>query len=241
MEENISVEMQEVAEPAVEEIPSETGAEVQEVAEPESEGTGKTDADSAFAAMRRENEALKKQLEEQNSAYADLQAEHEARSSMFEDADLDEIELIAEATGASVEDVEARIEAQRELSEKDRRIEHLEKEKQELMGEFAKQQYLREVQAIDPTVKSLEELGDTFMECMQAKKADGSYAMSVETAYKVAKADEIMNKVTPPREIGKVKDEPPEKAYFTEAEVDAMTPEEQRANADKIKKSFQYW
>lgn len=225
-------EVQEVAEPAT------TGVEVQEVAEPagtsqETANGGKTETDAEHLRAREEAEQRAADAERE---LAELKAANEARAAALqrmggENAD---INALAESLGADPEDILATLSAEQESAKKDIEIKRLQEEVNSAKAEKAMQGALLEVQAIDPGVKSLYELGDAFIEYIGA-------GLSVENAYYAVKAKEHDTKVVPPKEIGRVNNEPQKKDFFTEAEVDAMSEEQQRANYETIMASMPKW
>lgn len=240
--ESTSAEMQEVAEPAETEEVTETGAEDQEVAAPESEEHQKTDADSAFAEMRRAKEAAEKEAEDARAELAEIQAKQEARENTFsrlagrdEDA---EILALAELTGMSEDEIRAEMEAAAESAQKDLRIQQLEEQINSSEAERLMQADLKRIQAIDPSVNSLEELGEEYYRYMSSFDADGNPVMTPEDAYWAVKAKERANRAIPPKEVGKVATGTAEKRGFTEAEIDRMSPEQLRANWKEIYNSW---
>lgn len=235
----------EIAEPAAE--TTETGAEepglAEQVSEPEGEQPeGKTDADSRFAEMRRQLEAAEQEKAEVEAKLAEMEAKAEAREAAMEEMDVDEIDAIADQAGTTREEVIAAIEreeaaaaAAREAQEKDQRISDLEAELQEVYVAKAMEEDLTEIQKLDPTIKSLDDLGVDFADYIRA-------GLSAEQAYYAIKGREIATKPKPPTAPGKISDTaPPEKDYFTEEEVEAMTSEEKTANAEKIMASLPHW
>lgn len=240
MEINESVEMQEVADPAVE-----TGVEGREVTEPEStadevqteESTGKSEADAAFARMRRENERYMSELEAARAELSELreeQAQAEARNDAISRLTGDEngqIAALAEVTGMSEEEIIAEMEAAEESAQKELKIQQLEERLNSVEAERLMQEDLAALRKIDPSIGSLSDLGDDFVEYMQA-------GLSPESAYWAVKAKEQANHATPPKEMGKVSTGSAEKDYFTEAEIDAMTPGQREKNWKKI---FNSW
>lgn len=229
--ESTSVETSEVAEPT-EEV---TGVEEQETAEPVSEETveeepKKTEEDAAWARMRREAEQAKADAEAARKELDMLRAQNEARQSTYSrltGSDNGEIAAIAEATGMSEDEVIAEMEAAQESAQKDLRIAELEERITSIEAERLMQEDLQILRKIDPTLKSLEDLGEGYVEYV----ANG---LSPERAYWAIKAEEQAKKATPPVEVGKVATGTVEKDYFTEAEIDAMSPEQQRKNYKKI-------
>lgn len=238
-----SAEMTEVADPSVVEE-TETGAEEQEVAAPESEQEHqKTDADARFAEMRRTNEAISRELEDARAELAELQAQQEARDSAYSrltgrDED-GEIAALAELTGMSEDEIRADIEAAEEAAQKDLRIAQLERQVTDIEVERLMQADLIAIQRIDPTIKSLDELGPEYGRYLSATDADGRPLMSPEDAYWAIKSKEQANHATPPKPVGTVKSGTTEKEFFTEAEIDAMSPEELRRNSKKIFASWE--
>lgn len=232
--ENTGAEVQEVAEPATESV------ETQEVAEPATEPdeqTGKTSADAAFAAQRREIEAANQRAADAERKLAEMEAASNARSAALkkltgrEDAD---ISALADSIGVSAEDIMATMAAERESAQKDVLIAQLQDEITSITVDATMQRDLATIQQIDPNIKDLNDLGEPFVNYIRA-------GLTAEDAYYAVKAREINTRATPPEVIGKVDSKPPEKDYFTEAEVDAMTPSQQRANADRILASMGKW
>lgn len=238
--EDISAEMEQVAD-APEEA-QETGVEESEVAEQtpneaEGEPTGKTDADSAFAEMRRAKESAEEESAELRRQIAQMQAEQEARADTFKrltGEENAEINALAESMGLDPEDVLATIESEQESAKKDLRIEELESELTSIKASAEMAKDLQEIQKIDPNVKDLNDLGEHFVNYINA-------GLNATDAYYAVRSREEKEKLTPPKPIGKVNNEPVEKDFFSEAEVNAMTSEEKYANADKIMKSLAKW
>lgn len=239
-----SEETQEVAEPAPE--ATEQGVEEPEVAEQASEEPdekpGKTEADAAFAEMRRRAEEAERQKAEVEAKLADLEAKATARAAAMANMDVDEVEAIAEQAGISKEDVintikeaEAAAAAAKDVEEKEARIKELEAELQEVYVASAMKEDLTTIQSIDSSVKSLEDLGEDFAAYVAA-------GLSAEQAYYAIKGKEIATKPTPPEAPGKISDTAPApKDYFTEEEVNAMTSDEKSKNWEKIMASLPHW
>ena len=232
--ESTSVETSEVAEPT-EEV---TGVEEQETAEPVSEETvepeGKTEEDAAWARMRRESEQAKRDLEAAQQELAELKAKTEARESAYSRLtgnDNGEIAAIAEATGMSEDEVIAEIEAAQESAQKDLRIQQLEEQVDSIEAERLMQADLEKIRKVDPSLKSLEDLGEGYIEYVSA-------GLDPVKAYWAIKAEEQANQVTPPKEIGRVETSAAEKDYYTDAEIDAMSSEELTKNWKKVMASW---
>jgi hypothetical protein len=234
--ESTSVETSEVAEPT-EEV---TGVEEQETAEPvsektvEPEETGKTEEDAAWARMRREAEQARKEAEAAQRELAELKARNEARESAYSRLtgnDNGEIAAIAEATGMSEDEVIAEIEAAQESAQKDLLIEQLQDRVTSIEAEKLMQEDLEKIRKVDPSLKSLEDLGEGYIEYISA-------GLDPVKAYWAIKAEERANEVTPPKEIGRVETSTAEKDYYTDAEIDAMSSEELTKNWKKVMASW---
>ena len=234
-EEVTSVETSEVAEPAEEVV----GVEEQETAEPASEETveeepKKTEEDAAWARMRRESEQARKELEAAQKELAELKAKNEAREATYSRLtgnDNGDIAAIAEATGMSEDEVLAEIEAAQESAQKDLLIEQLQEQVTSIEAERLMQADLEKIRKVDPSLKSLEDLGEGYIEYVSA-------GLDPVKAYWAIKAEERANEATPPKEIGRVETSPAEKDYFTDAEIDAMSSEELSKNWKKIMASW---
>ena len=266
MEENESVEIQEVAEPVEDVV--ETSEQNQEVAAPETQSSAENteivaenknesrdyERDAAFANMRRSMEQAQKEREETQRQLEAMKAEKERLTNSFGlfgfKGNVDEIEDQAKAhyTGKTVEEVRnERLQAQKVFEEQQRREqENLAKDNQ--IRDLQKQlnarildDDLKKIQAIDPNVKSLEELGKRFFGMM----ASGDW--TPEQAYYAIKSAENANKKTPPPEIGKVNaTQKADKTYYTQDEVDAMIAANDKALdnpsvLEKIRKSMTKW
>jgi hypothetical protein len=232
-EELLGEEEQEVADPVLDE-----GEEEQEVADPVSEEEHvKDERDSAFAEQRRAMQEALKRAEEAEARLADLNAEREARADVLrrlsgsEDAD---IEALAESLGIEAGDITETLKAEQEKLTLKAENEKLRQQYASVMADKEMQSDLIALQKIDPNIKDLSELGADFSAYISA-------GLSATQAYYAIKGKELNEKATPPAEIGKFKSSPTEKEFFTEKEVDAMTPEQQKANATKILASMAKW
>lgn len=240
--ENIGAEEFEVAAQTENE---ETGVEEQETAEPVSEqeteeevsDDGKTSADAAFAEMRRAKEAAEKELEDlraEQAKQAALQAaEDEAIAEM---SGYDDVAyLIAEASGKSIEEVNAEIEAERERAELRQENETLRERLSEVTADKLMADDLAEIQRFDPNVKDLSDLGESY------EKFRLDAGLSAQQAYFALKAEKEATQIKPAKPIGQVNPAPVEKDYFTESEVNAMTSAEKSENWEKIMASLPRW
>ena len=233
--ENLSVETQEVAEPVTESV------ETQEVAEPVAEETvtsGRTEVDAAFAEQRRARQEAERRAAEAERRIAEMEAASKARSEAIMRLTGDEnaeVNALAESMGLDPSDVMATLNASQESAKKDLEIQMLREQLDSVRVDNEIQKDLAELQKIDPSIKSLNDLGETFPEFIKA-------GLTAEQAYYAIKGKEIANRVVPAKEIGKLQDsKPPEKDFFTEAEVAAMTPQEKYDNAEKIMASLPRW
>lgn len=226
MDENIneSAEIQEVAEPETDGLES---AETQEVAEPdttedsaevadegyheEEPSDGRTEMDSAFAEMRRNNQRLEREA----------QMMREALSRYFEGDTAEELSINANAYAEERDPDEYRAEW-----EKQQEFERLQQENKSLQDAMLEmeidrrmQEGLREVQEINPSVQSLDELGESFINMIAA-------GLTTKEAYFASLAMEGKEKVQAPDAIGRVADNRAERDYFTSEEIDNLTDEE---------------
>lgn len=239
--ENTSAEMAEVAE-----LPEETGVEEPEVAEPESEPEEvpeetpepedhKTSADASFAEMRRQMQEAQREASEARAELEMLQAQNEARDEAFTRLTGDEdgaVRALAEVTGMSEDEVRAEMKAAQESAEKDLRIQQLEEQVNAIDAERLMQADLEELRQIDPSLKSLEDLGEDYVNYVVA-------GLSPQEAYWAIQAKKGAYKATPPKEVGKVATGTADKDYFADAEIDAMSSEQLTKNWKKIMASWE--
>lgn len=213
------VEAQEVADPVEE---TETGVEDEEVAEPQD---NRTEQDAAFAEMRRQNEELTRRAEQYEAALAN-----------FFDGEGDELIVQARALGEekSEEQIRAEIEAEMRVRELEAQNEALQDANVEFEIERRMAEDLHTLQSIDPSIKSIEEMDETFFNCIGA-------GLSATDAYYAMKAKEQAQKIVPPTSIGKVNATSEPKDYYTRDEVEAMSKAEIKANYDTIRKSMTKW
>jgi hypothetical protein len=261
MEEILSEEIQEVAEPVEEVV--ETSEQTQEVAEPETQVEVPAEEkkveerdyerDAAFANMRRSMEQAQKEKEETQKLFEAMKADKERLAKAFGmygfNGDVDEIEDQAKAhySGKTVEEVRnERLQAQKVFEEQQRREqENLAKDNQ--IKDLQRQLYarildddLKKVQSIDPSIKSLDDLGADFAKMRMS-------GVSTDVAYHAVKSSLEANKKTPPPEMGKVNaTQKADKTYYTQDEVDAMIASNDKALdnpgvLEKIRKSMTKW
>ena len=226
MDENIneSAEIQEVAEPETESLES---AETQEVAEPDTADNStevaedtqaheRTEADARFAEMRRQNQQLEREAKMMR----------EALSRYFEGETAEELSINANAYAEERDPNEYRQEWEKQ-QDYERALEENEKLRDQMLEmEIDKRMHeaLRTIQQIDPNVKSLDELGESFIHMIAAGLTD-------KEAYYATLAMKSKEKVFAPDPIGKVSDNRVERDYYTSEELDA--------NWDKVMRSMQ--
>ena len=234
MDENINIEsaeIQEVAEPEMDEALE--SAETQEVADPDeaeySEDTQevetheRTEADARFAEMRRQNQQLER----------DAQMMREALSRYFEGETAEELSINANAYAEERDPDEYRQEWEREQDYERaiRENEELRDRMLEMEIDKRMEEGLREVREIDPNVKSLDELGESFIHMIAA-------GLTTKEAYYATLAMKNNEKVYAPDPIGRVSDNRVERDYYTSEELDNLTDEELDANWDKVMRSM---
>ena len=221
---NESAEIQEVAEPETEALESEETQEVAETApetETPTEATEqpthqRTEQDAAFAEMRRQNQQMMAAL-----------------SRYFEGDSVEDLVINANAYAEQRDPEDYRQDYERDREFEDLKARNAELEERLIDAEVNRlmREGLREVQAIDPNVKSLDDLGDTFTNLI----ANG---IPTKQAYYAAKAMELNEKVLAPTAIGRVSDTKAERDYYTSEELDNLTDEEMDANWDKVMRSM---
>ena len=213
---NESADIQDVADPEDEALESE---EMQDVADPDysedsDEGTddGRTAQDAAFAEMRRTNQALERANRQMR----------EALSRYFEGETDEELSINALAYAEQRDPDEYREEYERYEEYERMQAENEDLKEQLLSAQVDKmmREDLASIREINPDVKSLDELGESFIKM----RLDGG--LSVKEAYYACKAMELKEKVLAPDVIGKVSDTKAERDYYTSEEIDNLTDEE---------------
>lgn len=224
-----SVEMTEVAEPL-----NETGVEEPEVADPVSQESEKTDSDAAFARMRRESQQYQQDLLAARQELEQLRAENEARNEAFNrltGSEDGEIAALAEVTGMSEDEIRAEMEAAQESAQKDLKIDQLEQRLQDIEVRNMMQSDLTKIQSVDPSVQSLDDLGQGFVDYIAA-------GLDPVKAYWAIKAEEGANHREPPKAMGEVATGTADKDYYTDAEIEAMSSDQLTKNWKKIMASW---
>jgi hypothetical protein len=156
-----------------------------------------------------------------------------ALSRYFEGESVEDLVINANAYAEQRDPEDYRQDYERDREYEDLKLRNKELEEQLLDAEVDRlmREGLREVQAIDPNVKSLDDLGDTFTNLI----ANG---IPTKQAYYAAKAMELNEKVLAPTAIGRVSDTKAERDYYTSEELDNLTDEEMDANWDKVMRSM---
>lgn len=219
----------EVAEPT-----SEEGAEELEVAEPtEPVEPQRSEADAAFAELRRRAEEAEKARRETEMLNEQMR---EALGLYFDGETPEDLAIAARANayGVDPEIERARAEAERRSIELETQNRTLEEQLMQIKVEKAMAEGLRELQQIDPNIKSLDGLDDAFYKYISA-------GLSTTDAYWAAKAKEMHETKNAPKAIGTVEAAPSSSGYFSKEEVDNMTDAEIEANLEAIKKSMSKW
>ena len=230
-------EVQEVADPAVQDAEPTEVEETQDSIPPEpeaehesSKAEGNSDsADRAFADMRRqlqeleeENKKLSKQVERQDSALG-----------LYVDGEDKTAAAIAQATGLSLEEVKSTIAEQDELEELRARAEKSETELEDLRIEQKMASDLEELKKIDQSIE-FEDLPDNFFDLIGA-------GVDATTAYYASKEANKVTQAEPMQAPGEVATGGETKTYYTKEEVEKMTPEQIKANMKVIDASMKHW
>lgn len=221
-------ETQETAEPA--ELADEQAepADEQEEEYEEDIPQGKRSRDSAFAEMRRAREEAERRNDELNARLEELErAQREA-----------ELRQYGESIGLTEDEIEDVIADARAEEEKELERRSLEEENERLNEELINIQIdrqmakdLADIQAIDPSVKSLDELGEDFFQFIGGGM-DGIHA------YYAMKAMKEANSIKPAPKIGRANQASVPRDYYTSEELDALSQEEILANWDKVQRSM---
>jgi hypothetical protein len=231
---NESVETQEVADLDTD-VENES-EETQEVAEPETEVVDnsqeetRTKQDAAFAEQRRRIQELERANEEARAENEQMLA---ALQRFFDGDNATDLSINANAYAEQRDPEEYRAEYEQKAE-----LERLKADNQSLLEQINSikveqlmRDGLKEIQAIDPNVKSLEELGETFAHFIGA-------GLTSKEAYYATIARDAKEKVQPPDAIGRVNDTKIERDYYTSEELDNLSSDEMDANWDKVMRSM---
>ena len=214
-----SAEMQEVAEPAdVESAEMQEAADPANAEQPVTQEQTRTSSDAAFADMRRQNQSYAQEIERQNRIIGQLQ---DALGLYFEGNDPEELALAARAYAEErpIEDVREDYKAEQELADLRANNKLLQDQLMDLQVDTLMRDALLELQSIDPSIESLESLGQDFADYIAA-------GLNTKQAYYATKALHSNEKVYAPKSIGRVQSPSLERDYFTSEEIDSLTDEE---------------
>lgn len=255
MDEFVSVENQEVAEPETQSVENQEVADLEptdnegETAEHEDvqedfnqdnnteEGR---ENNSVIAEMRRQQEAeraeLQAQLEQERAEKEALQQRqtlyNTAKEMGLSDEEFEELWEEQEAENAILREKEE-ADARAEQAERDR--EQIENELLDLKAQAVVDEDVRYFQEKNPKIKSVDDLPKDYFSLM----ATGQ--MSRDEAYQTALNRQKKSERVPPDEIGQVGSPDTPKDYFTRDEVERMSQEEVSKNLDIINKSQPKW
>lgn len=231
---NESVETQEVAD--LDTDVANESEETQEVAEPETEVVDnsqeetRTKQDAAFAEQRRRIQELERANEEARAENEQMLA---ALQRFFDGDNATDLSINANAYAEQRDPEEYRAEYEQKAE-----LERLKADNQSLLEQINSikveqlmRDGLKEIQAIDPNVKSLEELGETFAHFIGA-------GLTSKEAYYATIARDAKEKVQPPDAIGRINDTKIERDYYTSEELDNLSSDEMDANWDKVMRSM---
>ena len=215
---NESEETQEVAEPETEEVVDNSQEET------------RTKQDAAFAEQRRRIQELERANEEARAENEQMLA---ALQRFFDGDNATDLSINANAYAEQRDPDEYRAEYEQKAE-----LERLKADNQSLLEQINSikveqlmRDGLKEIQAIDPNVKSLEELGETFAHFIGA-------GLTSKEAYYATIARDAKEKVQPPDAIGRVNDTKIERDYYTSEELDNLSSDEMDANWDKVMRSM---
>lgn len=245
----------ETAEPSAEEQKSANSEEVADptenpdVSESDTEDVQDDETNHAFAEIRRakeQAEARVAELEKQAQERDDEQKE--ADFERKKQAQLDEARRIGEEQGLSDEDIEdlqneliEDLEREAEIEEMRSKLEQYETSNAELRAQQMMAEDLSAIQKIDPTVKSIADLGESFQIIRTAMDDDGNFLLTPEQAYFASKAYDGQLEAQKPKaaqEPGFDDTSQTESATYTREQLEAMSEEEINANWDKVMKSL---
>ena len=236
-EENTGAEVQEVAEPAVQDAEPETVEGTQESVNPEpeveeqsTEAEGNSDsADRAFAQMRRQNEEyereiahLRKQVERQDSALG-----------LYVDGEDKTAAAIAQATGLSLEEVKSTIADEDKKEELEAENAALSKELEDLKVEQRMADDLKALKAIDKSIE-FEKLPDNYFDLIEA-------GVDAVTAYYASQQANKATQAEPMKAPGEVATGGEKRTFYSKEEVENMSREQVRANMKVIEASMKQW
>ena len=189
---------------------------------------GKRSRDRAFAEMRRAREEADRKNDELQQRLDALERAEKER----------ELRSYAESLGLSDEEVEqvvadAKAEEEREAEKAnlEAEIERLSQENLDYQVERMMEQDLHDIQAIDPTIKSLDDLGEDFGNFVAA-------GLSGVDAYYAVMSKRERTQIKPAKPMGKANQASVPRDFYTSEELDNLTQDEILANWDKVQRSM---
>ena len=225
---------------------AEEGSNYPEVAEPESEEVVQSHEDNArFQAMRHEIEDAQRRAEEAERELEEFKLQQRVREEVYAeyiDDDEDYESVVADSLGASAEEVRARIETRAELERlraeneayKAANEEAMRREEEARQNEALTNQ-LAEVQRIDPSIQNVMDFERKFSGLSHTPSDYLERGLSLTQTYWALKAELDAHKRTPPPEVGGIKNEEPEKPFYSREDVMAMTPSERAKHWKEIR------
>ncbi len=219
-----SVENQEVAE--LEKV--DESVETSEVAEPI-----RSEQDRAFADMRRQNEELAREAQEARRQAEELNA---TLGNWFDGETPEERAIQAQAfyEERTPEEVRAEIESQQANEAIQNELQSTKEELQSIKINTKMAEDLKTLQALDPTIKSLDDLGSDYALYIQA-------GLPCDKAYRAIKADEAENKVVTPKPIGAVVGDGSEETFYAADDERLNSQDFVNKHFEQIKKSMSKW
>lgn len=179
-------------------------AQTVEVAKPRQDSA----TNAAFAQMRRDAENAKRE----NEMLLNSLKQYGYQGSASDIAD----QLIAQRTGRDINAVKAEREANERINSMQSQLVN---QNHALVNELSKRMMeddLKKIQAIDPSVKSLNDLGEEYVQLI-------GNGLDAELAYHTIKAKEKAHLKPVPKDLGPIGSTTQEKDFYTKDEVDQLT------------------
>lgn len=214
----------------------ETGVEGEQATEPQEnpKPAQPEDENRAFAQQRRAREAAQREAQEYKTRLERYEQMASVLGFKGENDEETMANAMAHAYGVTPEEWRAEQERIREEMLNSPEFARLKAENEALKSKEYDRiigSDLKEIQGVDPQVKSLDDLGERFLQ-LRAAGVDNL------TAYHAVKAAASKKPVA---QMGDIKPGAAEKGFFTCDEVKAMSPAEVSKNYEKIEKSMSKW
>lgn len=255
MSEETSVNTSEVTEPTTDE-----GVKEPEVTEPTEDTAEQKDTateeverdfekDKAFAEQRRLREAAERERDELKAQHEEQlrKSEHDANKQ----AAINEISRIGQLQGLTEDEIAELQEQAGEEFDTQAKIDQLESEKaalEQTNADLAVEQMMKSdleaLQKLDPNIKSIDDLGDTFLKLRTSTDENGEFIITPEQAYYAAKAYEGKLEETKPKapeEPGFGDTSHGDKTFYTQEEVENMSQDEVMKHLKAINESSMRW